>query len=51
MKGKPMDDLLDKREAEDEWNTINMPDEYIVLKGKAALIAKILLELSERRTE
>lgn len=40
-----MDDLISRREAIDKCNALDNPDEYIVLKGKAALIASILLEI------
>lgn len=43
-------ELINRQEAVDERNSLDNPDEYIILKGKAALIAKILLELAERRT-
>lgn len=39
-----MDDLISRQEAIDKWNALDNPDEYIVLKGKAALIAMLLLE-------
>ena len=41
-----MRDLIDRQAAIDAKNSLDDPEEYIVLKGKAALIAKILLDIS-----
>ena len=38
--------LISRQQAIDEVKKLDSPDEYIVLKGKAALIAKILLLIS-----
>ena len=45
------DDLISRQEAIDKWNALDNPDEYIVLKGKAALIVSILLEIYEEKRE
>lgn len=39
-------DLIERQAAIDAKNSLGEPEEYIVLKGKAALIAKILLDIS-----